>query len=120
MGRHLCEGYVSHGNLQGVGDYALLPCDGDFLFILTQERMLILKRSSTMDTPTVFWEVELQSISVVEREDLLLQLFHMDSSRFGLSMLSSKLISFNDISTAMFVLRFIQSINNTLRYTQSS
>ena len=120
MGRHLFEGYVSHGDLQGVGDYDLLSYDDDFLYILTQERILILKRSNNMDAPTVFWEVELQSIALVERVDLSLQLFYMDPSSFGLSMLSSKLVFFNNVSTAIIALKFIQSINNRLRDTQSS
>lgn len=112
-GRYLAEGYISHGDLQGIGEYIILPYDGSFLYILTRERLLVLKK--TTNIPLMVWELELQSIVHVETEKLpndkvSLQIFHMENGNINLG---TKLLLFNDSNTPSLVLAFILSTNKS-------
>lgn len=119
MGIYLYEGYMSHGDLQGIGEYKIAAYDSIFSYILTTERLLIIKSSKTLGTPSVFWDVELPSIAFVDvdelpQDKLSLQFLYMERNKSGLSMLSSMLLLFNDSRSGMNVLKDIYSINKRL------
>jgi hypothetical protein len=67
----------------------------------------------------MLWDIELESIVSVKKDELplgklALQLFHIEHNIVGLSMLSPKLLLFNDYETGARVLDCISSINNRL------
>jgi hypothetical protein len=106
MGIHLFEGYLFNGNIDGFGDDdSSLSADGCFVFILTIERLLILRGSKNMNISSVFWEVELGNITLAkvlespQDQSISLQIFFMDRKNFGLDMLQSKYLLFTDAAT---------------------
>lgn len=116
-GRHLFEGYVSHGDLHGIGENKISSYDSEsFSFILTTERLLILKNNTAKYAPPVLWDVEVQSIVLVEADELplnklVLQILHLDTKGVGLNMLSPKLLLFNGPDIGRHVLECIRSVN---------
>lgn len=124
QGRYLSEGYMFHGELRGIGEQKITQTfnqhhDETLFFVLTPGRLLILKNLASDVTLSVLWDIELQSIVSVEKDELpsgklALQLFHIKLNIVGLSMLSPKLLLFNDSATGIHVLECMVSINNRL------
>ena len=116
-GRYMPEGYISHGDLHGIGEYYISPYDGSLFYILTQERLLVLKK--TTDIPSIIWDLQLHNIVHCEIENLptgmcSLQFFHMEHGNVEVGKLSSKLLLFNDYDTPRLALEFILSINKAI------
>ena len=126
MGRYLLDGYISHGHLEESGDYSISSSDVSVLFILTRERLLVIKRDSVVNKFSVLSEIELHSIALIEAEEipqgnLALQFFHINKEhdRAGLGMLSSKLLLFKNAEAGLEVLNFCENKKRSIPSRQN-
>ncbi len=70
-GRHLYEGYVGHGAIEGIDGGSSLSFSSQLFFILTFEKLLVVTSGKSVNVCDVTWEVRLDDITMVHLSETL-------------------------------------------------